>query len=104
MAKTDPSTPKKMPAGSSVEYWPNIYAIAPPIYEPATPNATVFRNPKFSSPGTMLFAMLPTKIPYTVQTNILIIRQPLFKLLHSIQLIVKQALKSIPYHYITPYR
>ena len=51
------------------EYDPSIYNPAPPIYDPMTPKATVLINPKFSSPGTIVLAIDPTKIPYTAHIN-----------------------------------
>lgn len=63
METTDPAIPINIPAGSIALYCPIKYSKAPPRYEPATPNATVLTKPKFSSPGTIAFAILPTKIP-----------------------------------------
>ena len=64
-----PATPMNKPAGDKDSYLPIIYNKAPPIYDPATPRATVLINPKFSSPGTMLLAILPTNKPYTDHIN-----------------------------------
>lgn len=58
-----PATPINNPAGDKDSYLPNIYKTAPPMYEPATPSATVLTKPKFSSPGTIAFAILPVNNP-----------------------------------------
>lgn len=60
---TAPTVPANNPVGDRDSYVPTKYSIAPPIYDPATPKATVFIKPKFSSPGTILLAMLPTNNP-----------------------------------------
>lgn len=62
-ANIAPATPMIIPAGDRASLLPSRYSAAPPVYEPAIPKAIVFHSPKFSSPGTMFLAILPTNKP-----------------------------------------